>query len=319
MGVCEGNDRNPHNDIPDQSYDFLILQKNQKDGLDVYKPKEKIVGSFQIKCPLCKLKLSKEEYDTIDNILFTANEQKLFDLMVKYNNETNTTYPVDNLSILESIYNEIKDYSRIIEENRYYKHTCINNKLCQRLNNQDIYIDICYSSNLNNIEKNLDIDINRLKIDENYRNNYISNREIKFNNYLKKQRKEVIENKYRKEFEEITSLKEQLDYQVSINDINYRIEQCHQRNEFFKSYDLNNNGHLNRIEEEISAEGLWYTYEYKFRYSGSRKKLKNYIEDKTKQSIYFPDIKMKNWEYEEFQKFIIQREPEYSEFMRNNN
>ena len=316
MGVCD-NKRPEEEDVPDQSYDFLILQKTQKDGLDVYKPKDNIVSSFKIKCPLCKLKLSKEEYDIIANKLIITNEQNLFDLIYKYNNEIKTPYPVDNISILENIYNEINECSRIIEENRYYKHTCKNNKLSQRLNNQDIYIDICYSSNLNNIIHNsLDIDINRLKIDENYKNNYISNREIKFNNYLKKQRKEEIENKYRKEFEDITSLKEQFDYQVSINAINYQIEQCNQRNEFFKSHDLPNDI---RIDEKLSAEGLWYAYEYKFRYSGSRKKLKNYIEDKTNESIYFPDIKMKEWEYEEFQKFILQREPEYSEFIRKIN
>ena len=49
MGICEGNIRN-EDDIPDQSYDFLILQEKKKDGLDLYKPKETLFNSFKIKC-----------------------------------------------------------------------------------------------------------------------------------------------------------------------------------------------------------------------------------------------------------------------------
>ena len=266
MGVCKGNERN-EDDIPDQSYDFLILKEKKKDGLNLYKPKETLFNSFKIKCPLCKLKLSKEEYDAIDNKLNTANEQHLFDLIYKYNQETNSLFPVDNISTLENIYNEIKEYSRNLEENRYFKHTCINNKLCQRLNNQDIYIDIVHSSILNSIDYNLDIDINKLKNDENYKNNYILNREIKYNKYLKQQQKEEIENKYRKEFEEITFQKEQLYYERTINEINYKIEQCNQRNAFYNSYDIQSGGYTKRIDEKVNAEGLWYTLEYQFRYS----------------------------------------------------
>ena len=39
--------------IPDESYDFLIKQEEQKDGLDVYKSKQIIKFYSQIKCPLC--------------------------------------------------------------------------------------------------------------------------------------------------------------------------------------------------------------------------------------------------------------------------
>ena len=104
-----------------------------------------------------------------------------------------------------------------------------------------------------------------------------------------------------------------------INEINYKIEQCNQRNAFFNSYDIQNGGNSKRINEELNAEGLWYTYEYQFHYSGSRKKLQNFIEENTNQTLYGINTKMENWEYEEYQKFILEREPQYSEFMGNNN
>ena len=106
---------------------------------------------------------------------------------------------------------------------------------------------------------------------------------------------------------------------MTINDINFLIEQCNQRNAFFNSYDIQSGGYSKRIDEKVNAEGLWYTLEYQFRYSGSKKKLQKYIEENTNQTLYGINTKMDDWEYEEFQKFILEREPQYSEFMGNNN
>ena len=60
MGICEsGHNRPFEEEVPDLEYDFLIKKDDQKDGLDIYKPKSIINYSSQIKCPLCKYKLSQ--------------------------------------------------------------------------------------------------------------------------------------------------------------------------------------------------------------------------------------------------------------------
>ena len=87
--------------------------------------------------------LPEEEYTIIEEKINKGGENKLLDLIVYYNREAETEDKINNISELEDIYNQIKDYSKKIENNRYYKHICTNNELCQRMNNQEIYIDLC--------------------------------------------------------------------------------------------------------------------------------------------------------------------------------
>ena len=139
MGICE-IDRPKK--VPDLSYDFLVKSEQQKDGLDVYKPREIITFYEQIKCPLCKIKFTEEEYSIISDKLNTASEKHLQKLISDYNTEASRIDILDNINTLESIYNLIQNCSKNIKANRYYKHTCTNNEICKRMNNQEIYIDL---------------------------------------------------------------------------------------------------------------------------------------------------------------------------------
>ena len=121
-----------NDNIPDENYDFLIKQEEQKDGLDIYKPKQMIQYAEQLKCPLCKVHLSKEEYSEINNILFTRCEKDLINKIYEYNREANSVVKINNIAELEVKYNKEQDFIKVIETNRYYKHTCKNNDICQR-------------------------------------------------------------------------------------------------------------------------------------------------------------------------------------------
>ena len=161
MGICETSYR--PNEIkkpnPDINYNFLIKKEFQKDGLDVYKPKNRIYSSSQIKCPICKCDFLEEEYLIINNKLNLANENQLFELIMNFNEEAKSPYKIDNIDDLEIIYKQIRDYTKVIEDNRYYKHNCTNNQLCQRTENLEIYIDLCSLSNFDNLKNNLSVDI----------------------------------------------------------------------------------------------------------------------------------------------------------------
>ena len=194
--------------IPDESYDFLIKQEEQKDGLDVYKPKQIINFYSQIKCPLCKIKLTKEEELEINGVLETGNVMKLLSKIDEYNNEAKSETKIDNFEELEILYNQMQDYAEILEKNRYYKHTCKNNEICQRNENQDVYIDLCFDSPQNIIEKNMEINFKKLKSDEKYRNKYLSEKEVAYNNYIREKTKKQIEDEYLDDFEEYTFKKE---------------------------------------------------------------------------------------------------------------
>ena len=178
--------------IPDESYDFLIKQEEQKDGLDVYKPKQIIKFYSQIKCPLCKIKLTKEEELEINNILETGIVMKLLSKIDEYNNEAKSETKIDNFEELKILYNQMQDYAKILEKNRYYKHTCKNNEICQRNENQDVYIDLCFDSPQNIIEKNMEINFKKLKSNEKYRNKYLSEKEVAYNNYIREKTKKKL-------------------------------------------------------------------------------------------------------------------------------
>jgi hypothetical protein len=234
MGICCSREDGPKKPLPDLSYDFLIKRDIQKDGLDIYKPKTSINSVYQLKCPLCKCVLPEEEYFILNNKLNLANENELSELIKKFNDETKNPYKIDNIDELEIIFNQINDCTKAIEDNRYYRHICTNNELFKRTENQEIYIDLCSLPNLDNLKNNLLVDIDRLKMDENYKNNYLSNKAIIHNNYMKKERKQQIENEYRPAFEKNTSDKEQYEYETTTmfikqvyEEVNFTPFHCH--------------------------------------------------------------------------------------------
>ena len=313
MGICCSREDGPKKPLPDLSYDFLIKRDIQKDGLDIYKPKTSINSVYQLKCPLCKCVLPEEEYFILNNKLNLANENELSELIKKFNDETKNPYKIDNIDELEIIFNQINDCTKAIEDNRYYRHICTNNELFKRTENQEIYIDLCSLPNLDNLKNNLLVDIDRLKMDENYKNNYLSNKAIIHNNYMKKERKQHIENEYRPAFEKNTSDKEQYEYETTTMFIKQVYE-----GELARENNNPTIPGMMQIEYKPNPSAYYYSHEAKFRYSGTKKKLKKFIENLTGQTIWDDNIYMQNWEYEEFQKFILEREPEYRELININ-
>ena len=278
MGICGESEINgAKKSLPDINYDFLIKKEIQKEGLDVYKPKNCIYSSAQIKCPICKCNLSEEEYLMIDNQLKLVNENGLLQLINKFNDEVKAPYKIDNINDLEIIYNQIRECVNAIEDNRYYKYICTSNELCQRTENQEIYIDLCSLSNLNNLKNNLSIDIDRLKADENYKNKYLNNKAEIHNIYTKKQRKYQIEEKYRPEFERNTFAKEQYDYER----IKMLIKQVYEGDLARAKLTYPNTPGMIPFDYKPNPSGFWYANESNLKYSGTRKKLKKFIEDLT--------------------------------------
>ena len=313
MGMCcESSSSNEEKkSLPDINYDFLMKKEIQKDGLDVYKPKNCISSSSQIKCPICKCNLLEEEYIMINNQLNLANENYLLQLINNFNDEVKSPYKIDNINDLEIIYNQIRECAKAIEDNRYYKHVCTNNELCQRNENQEIYIDLCSLSNLDNFQNILSIDIDRLKTDENYRNKYLNEKAVIYDIYTKKQRKYQIEEKYRPEFERNTFEKEQYDYER----ITMLIKQIYEDDLARAKMIYPNIPGMIPFDYNPNPSGFWYAHETNFKYSGTRKKLKKFIEDLTGENMYDVIVVMEKWEYEEFQKYILEREPDYEELI----
>jgi len=309
MGNCNCGEKKKR---PDMNYNFLIKKEEKKDGLDVYRPQTTIFSFSEIKCPLCKCDLPEEENQIIEKKLSFYRENKLSKLIDYYNTEANAEDKIDNISDLEDIYNQIKDYSQEIENNRYYKHTCTNNELCQRMNNQEIYLDLC-SFDINNFQSSLIVDINRLKTDENYKNNYLNKKAVAYNKYIKKQRKIEIENKYRDEFEQYTFEKEKYEYEKDTMAIRHTYEMHLAQNKLFDPPD--DNPYLKPLDNKPDPSFYWYSYKDYFKYSWSRKKLKSFIEDLTGEKMYDACIVMESWEYEEFVDYILKREPEYYELL----
>ena len=94
-------------DLPDNNYNFLSLVEQKKDGLDVYKPQSTISYVNQLRCPLCKLSIPAKEKPLIQKLLANASEDTLNYLVSKYNNEVDSSKEIDNIRVLESIFNQI--------------------------------------------------------------------------------------------------------------------------------------------------------------------------------------------------------------------
>lgn len=68
------------------------------------------------------------------------------------------------------------------------------------------------------------------------------------------------------------------------------------------------------ITFKFPASNEWYKEKNVFKYSGNQKKVLNFIQNLTGQTIY-DKIYMGENEYKEFQKFILEREPDYEDYM----
>ena len=292
-------------ETPDMSYDFLVKQEDKKDGLEVYKPKSRITHSFQIKCPLCKFNLPKEERTILQDIITNSSENKLDSLFSKYNEEADSADKIDNISDLGKIYNQIQEMAKTVEAKRFYKHTCTRNEECKRTENQDIYFDLCFVSPQESIAKNLKVDYNKLKTDENYRQNYLDNKKIAHEKYIRTQKRKEIEDEYRSEFEDYTFLKERNLYEEVKRNFKFLYEQHLQNEERKGPYE---------IRFEFQASSQFALRKNDLKYSGSQKRFLNFVRDLTGQNIY-ENITMGNREYKEFQKFILERDSEYADYL----
>jgi hypothetical protein len=299
--------------IPDKNYDFLIKKQEQKDLLDIYKPKNIVRFSSEIKCPLCKIILSDEENSIIENKLNIGGECKLWNLINDFNkdlhnewNKVDSPEKIDNISELENIYNQIQNYFKIIEENRFYKH------ICKRTNNQEIYIDLCTDYFKDNLEKILYVDINKLKLDKNYKNKYLESRRISYFNYIKQMKKKEIENKYKDEFESITLRKDE----QRLEFCKYSIQNQYE-DDLRRKQQAINTEYCHEIIIVTSASQFFSLKERSLLYSAAKKKLKEFIENLTGENIYHK-IYIEPYEKEEFKAFILEREPEYSELLIDN-
>ena len=161
-----------------------------------------------------------------------------------------------------------------MEQNRYHKHTCTKNELCQRANDQSIYLDLCSIDNINNyIENNLKINLNKLKNDINYRNEYLQNKKIHNDLYLKKQRKLEIERLYKSGFEEYTFNLEEPLYRHIISNIELELG--------YYQREIENNPYA--IDTRPTANSIWQIKSRDLKYSSSKKNWKlllNKKEDK---------------------------------------
>ena len=68
------------------------------------------------------------------------------------------------------------------------------------------------------------------------------------------------------------------------------------------------------ITFKFPASNEWYKEKNVFKYSGNQKKVLNFIQNLTGQTIY-DKIYIGEKEYKEFQKFILEREPDYEDYM----
>ena len=291
--------------IPDETYDFLIKQKEPKDGLEVYKPKSTISYVSQIRCPLCKCRISTEEKTIIQDIFNMGNESKLLALIENYNREVDNDDEIDDIDELEYLYSKIKDMAEIVESNRFYKHTCTKNEICKRTSNQEIYIDLCLYSPKNKIKNGIKLDFNKLKNDDIYRNNYLNAKKILYEKKLKREKRKQIENAYIYEFEEITFKLERDKFELAKQKILIEYEN------YLRGQSINSPYNV-RFEFDASLE--WFKEKRNLIYTSSKKKLLKFIEKLTGQTIY-DNLNMPDDEFFLFQKFIIERDPEYYELL----
>jgi hypothetical protein len=307
-GCCSEPQTNE--DRPLMSYDFFIKKDEKKDGLDVYKPKSIIRSNDEIRCPLCKCEMPNEDKTIIQNKIKSGGERYLFDIINKYNREVDANMKLADINALENIYNEIQRFCTFIGPNRYFKHTCTRNNICRRATNQDICIDLYCNSSKNCYEEYLKIDIRKLKSDENYRNNYIKNKEIAYEKYIKHVRKIQIENEYRADFEEYTFNEEKYNYDniTSFIKYKYNYQLSLKQGEF--GYDPKS--------PNLNATSLFVQNVGSFKYTGTQKRFKFFLQNLTGQRIDIIErnhIILRDYELNRFHEYILQREPEYSELI----
>lgn len=149
---------------------------------------------------MCKFSLPEEENIIIDTILKTGI-LKLYHLINRYNDLTTSYERIDIFEDLEKIYLEMDEPKKQIEPNRYYKHICTKNQICQRSEDQAIYIDLIKQEVNYNFDNELNYDPEKLKTDQNYKDNIVKKRIEVYNSIMKKQRKKEIERMYIQEFE----------------------------------------------------------------------------------------------------------------------
>ena len=66
-------------DVPDMTYDFLVKKEDQKDGLELYKPRSSIIYVSEIKCPLCKVLYQKKKVKHFKIYLITEMKINYYD------------------------------------------------------------------------------------------------------------------------------------------------------------------------------------------------------------------------------------------------
>ena len=147
-----------------------------------------------------------------------------------------------------------------------------------------------------------------IKTDENYRNDYIKKKEIAYEKYIKRVRKMQIEREYRADFEEYTFNKEKYNYDSSTSFIEYIYTNQLSKKPGEFGYDPKS--------PDLDATSLFRQYVSIFRYTGTQKRLKQFLQNLTGQRIDIIEsnyIILRDEEINEFQEYILQREPEYSE------
>lgn len=285
----------------DLKYDSLVKQKEQKDGLDIYKTKIYLYSAKDVKCPLCKFSLPSEENEII-NTMLNNGILKVNDLAQKYNNYAWDNYNIDIFTGLDKIYYEFDAIRKSTEENRYYKHICKKNAICQRTEDKAIYIDLIKQEVNYDFDKLLCYDHKKLKNDPEYKDEIVKERINRYNLRMKELRKIELERIYLPLFDENNIEKEnQGIYQAKVS-IDFLWNGQPKPGDF--GY-----GQI----KKVTASHLWLnSYRYVF-YSGSKRYLLRYIKQLTGEDYSFSAaVGMSDRELEEFHEFIIKREPEYS-------
>ena len=189
-----------------------------------------------------------------------------------------------------------------LEENRYYKHICTKNQICQRNTDQAIYIDLIKQEVNYDFDNLLNYDHKKLRTDQNYKDDIIKKRTNKYNLEMKKQRKKELERIYLPAFEAYTIKKEDTGIYRAKTDIKFSWDMRPKPGDFM--YNEN---------QKVTARGLWLTSNYHVHYSASKRLIMKYIQQLTGEDISFSyGIGMSPNEYKEFQDFIIERSSEYS-------
>lgn len=291
-------------DTGDPNYNFFKKQNDIKDGLEVYKVIDYMdyIGLNQLRCPLCKYLLPSEEKKIIKEKL-DKGEYKLLIIAQEYNRKTKTFNKIDIFDELDKIYKRFEEIKINIEEYRYYKHTCKNNKQCNREKDQDIYLDLLSKEIDFNYDNFLLYEHQRLKTDQNYKNKILSERKDKYEAEMKEKKKIEIERTYLPQFENYTLQKEIVAYNQAIESVEFRYKGDHPEPGSYAYQTAN-----------PSARFCWLGVENYCVYSGNKKKIIQYIERLYGESIDFTPG-MSDSEYEEFQQFIEEVNSEYSSLL----